>query len=80
MRFDTHIIVFWYANKIGTGVSCVDQDLVQLANKNVPKDAPYFIVEKSLQETLPDKNWQNVQLDWSNPDGYGERVIPTPEE
>ena len=57
-----------------------DFDLVEKAKEIIPSGASFIVVEKSLLGNLPDQNWQNVQLDWSNPDGYGERVIPTPEE
>lgn len=80
MKHDTHLILFLYKGYVGSGVSFMDQNLMAFAKEKLPEGTPFFIVEKSLRETLPDQNWQNVQLDWSNPDGYGERVMPTPEE
>lgn len=81
MNYQTHLVLC----KLDTGyigALCfgIDVDLVEEAKKIIPSAAPFVVVEKSLRDTLPDQNWQNVSIDWSNPDGYGERIIPTPTE
>ena len=81
MNYQTHLVLCKQANgMIGVLSFGQDFDLVEKAKEIIPSGAPFIVVEKALSETLPDQNWQNVSIDWSNPDGYGERVIPTPEE
>lgn len=81
MNYQTHLVLCKLdSGKVGILSFGIDVDLVESAKGIIPKAAPFIVVEKSLRETLPDQNWQNVQLDWSNPDGYGEKVIQTPQE
>lgn len=81
MNYQTHLVLCKLDNgRIGVLSFGIDVELIQSAKGIIPKAAPFIVVEKSLLGNLPDQNWQNVQLDWSNPDGYGEKVIPAPEE
>lgn len=51
---------------------------VEDAVKKLPTTAAYFIIDKSqLNMEAPHPHIDTTQFDWSNPDGYGERVLPT---
>jgi hypothetical protein len=81
MNCQTHLVLCKLeAGKVGILSFGQDVDLIQKAKEIIPSAAPFVVVEKTLRETLPEQNWQNVNIDWTNPDGYGERVIPTPTE
>lgn len=54
---------------------------VEDAVKKLPTTAAYFFINKSqLDMEVPHPHIDVAQFDWSNPDGYGERVVPSPEE
>lgn len=72
MGYETHLIAFWYNDNFCTCVSFIDQDLVALAKSQVPHGRPFLIVDKSVLDTAVDGDLNTIQLDWSNPDGYGE--------
>ena len=71
----THIVLCLYNNYVCQLEAYTECDLDVEAKAKFPKGAPYFIVEKALKEILQDQDWQNVSLDWDNPDGLGEREI-----
>ena len=71
----THIVLCLYNAYVCQLEVFVECDLDAEAKAKVPQGAPYFIVEKAMRDTLPDKDWQKVTLDWANPHGYGERVM-----
>ena len=77
MNYQTHLVLCKLdTGKVGILSFGQDFDLVQKAKGIIPIGAPFVVVEKALREALLDQNWQNVNIDWANPDGYGERVIP----
>lgn len=44
----------------------------QIARKDIPKGCPYIIVDR---EELPDAPVASWEVDFSNPDGYGEKEV-----
>lgn len=77
---DNYMILFKNGDALGKGFFTQDIDMVVGAKKFIKNGLPFVVVEKANLTIKNDGSISEVGIDWDNPDGYGERIIPTPTE